>query len=886
MAVRGERTSALLAALSLAGDRATKTEVLVDHAWPHDPPPTARQSLANVVNRLRSSFGPDVIETDARGYRLGATVRSDRALFLTEVAEAENLVIRDADRALALVRRALRRWRGSPWVDVDRLELVAGDRAHLEMARIRAQRVEALGLHVVGSHDGAAVALDAALEHDPTDEVLWAALATSQAAAGHRPLALDTIARARRSLAESGLELGRGLQRLEDEVLAGAEPEARPQRSSASIPPVPSHLFGRSDLVTDLDRLVEERRLITLVGPGGVGKTTAALAVAHQASERRPVVLVDLSPVQDGRRCEDALAAAVGVAPSTNSAPLDAAIAHLAGEDTLVVIDNCEHVVDEASSMLAAVVAACPRVAVLATSRTVLGVADERVVRVGPLDSRAAVELFHDRAQDAGVTLPTTWAATVAALCARLDHLPLAIELAAKRTVALSPSEILDDLDDRFDLLRDPNATGRASSLRSTIEWSWEPLDDESKQAMIFLAAFASGAGIDALSVVLGRPRHDIVDQIQFLASRSLVQVQRSVDAPNRMVLFETVRAFVLEIAEPGMLRAAQDAHLRWVSLFVEAVVGRIGAHEPVLDPLDQLDREVHEMRAALDHAATDVALADTGLALAARLRNWWRGRDAAEEGVERLRTLLDTGAGDIRVRADAYAALATLLRLTGADESVIAEVLDAIRPLVDEVVDPAERNHLELRLLEAAFRVDDPDIAVRLRRLATAAQADGTSEDGMALHLLTAWTIANDPESAAAVAAETVEASRRSTIACQAHAVELVGLSALAVGRTETVAQTLEIALERFGETDQRLCSIHCCESVAWWLAAEGRVRDARALLAATEGVRRRHGRNRAGFEMQAIDGIRRTIGELPVADLGAEADATIGLARRLLRE
>ena len=884
-AVRGERTAAVLAALSLAGDRGTRTDALVDHAWPHDPPPTARQSLANVVNRLRSSFGSGVIDTDGHGYRLGSTVRSDRARFLAEVADAETLVDRDADRALALIRRALPRWRGSPWVDVDRPELVAGDRAHLERTRIRAQRVEALALHVVGNHDDAATALDAALDNDPTDEVLWAALAASLAATGRRPLALDTISRARRALAEKGLDLGRSLRRLEDELLAGAEPEVRPQRVSAPLPPVPSHLHGRSDLVAELDRLVEERRLTTLVGPGGVGKTTAALAVAHRASKRRPVVLVDLSPIRDGRRCEDALAAAVGVEPSTNSAPLHAAVAHLAGEDTLVVVDNCEHVLDAASSMLAAVVAGCPRVAVLATSRAVLGVADERVVPVEPLDPRAAVDLFHDRAEDAGVPLPTTsWAAAVAALCAHLDHLPLAIELAAKRTVALSPPEILDDLDARFALLRDPNATGRASSLRSTIEWSWEPLDHESRRTMVFLAAFASGAGIDALSVVLGHPRHEIVDRIQSLASRSLVRVQRPVHAPNRIGLLETVRAFVLDVADSGMLRAARDAHLRWVVSFVESVVGRIGGNEPVLDPLGRLDPEAHEVRAALDHAASDPELAATGLALAARLRTWWRGRDAAEEGVERLRTLLNIGAGDIRTRADASAALATLLRLTGANDAVIDEVLEDIRPLVDRVDDPAERNHLELRLLEAAFRVDDPDIAVRLRRLATAAQADGTSEDGMALHLLTAWTIANDPESAAAVAAETVEASRHSTIACQAHAVELVGLSALAVDRTETVADTLATALDRFDETDQRLCSIHCCESVAWWLTAEGRVDDASVLLAATEGVRRRHGRNRAGFEMQAIEGIRRSIGELPPADLDAEADATIALARRLL--
>jgi hypothetical protein len=223
-------------------------------------------------------------------------------------------------------------------------------------------------------------------------------------------------------------------------------------------------------------------------------------------------------------------------------------------------------------------------------------------------------------------------------------------------------------------------------------------------------------------------------------------------------------------------------------------------------------------------------------------------------------------------------------MRLVGDDDDAITAELDDVRPLLDEVDDPAVRNHLELRLLEAGYRADDPDIAVRLRRLADAARADGTTEDGMALHLLTAWTMTNNPPDAAAVAAETMTASATSTAACQAHALELLGLTSLADGRIGDARSQLTQALDAFDHIEQRLCSIHCCESIAWWTAAAGRIEAARELLASTEGVRQRHGRFRAGFEMPAIDGVRAVIGALPEPNWNADAEMTITAARALL--
>lgn len=893
--IRGERAITVVALLSIAGSAGVRTAELVDAAWPVPQPASARRSLANTVFRLRSQFGDAFVETTAGGYRLGQSVCSDRAVTLSAAAEigAEDLSALDpsaAGAALRSVDAAVRRWRGTPWIDVSIVDVEA-DRAQLAAARLALLRARAQLLEMLGRVDEAVATVEDVIALDPGQDHDWSALARTLAAAGRRADAVAGIGRARRSAARRGLEIGVDLVALEHSLLEGAsgvDPgvggtadggAAVHARGVASL----TSIVGRDETIDRLLELVEDRSIVTIVGPGGVGKTRLAQEVVARLPSRSPV-FVDLVPVRDGGFVVDAVLAALGADTDAATSRLDAAVASLAQRPRVVVLDNCEQVVDAVAALVPQLAARCGDTRFVATSRQPLGCRGEFMIELHPLDTEEdgpATDLFFERAAEAGVALDEVrWRSTVAELCRQLDGLPLAIELAARRSPMMSPAEMIEGLGDRFALLRRASGTDRHAALHTALAWSWDLLDEPDRAVLGRLAAFASGVDVDQLGAALQLDHWAALDAVERLRARSLVYVSKADGEPSRVHLLESVRVLATDkAADRGEWSACRAAHLEWVDEFTVRTVGPHGQDLDIADPLARLDREANEIRAAIERAEQG-AQASCALAMCARLINWWRGRDHAPYAIEQLERLLEMATADDVVAVEAMATLVLMRRIGGAHIDEVRDTIDATGRRLDRIADPRVRDRLELRFWEGAFDVDEPTIAERLDALIARAHERDEAVDSLAFHLLGAWCLANDPARSRLVA-ERGAAVSGSTLARQAHMCELDGLAALAAGDPAGARPILRDALRRFGDIGQRFCEVHGCESVAWWLAAIGE-RDASAtLLADTEGLRIAHRRHRSGFEEPAVHAAVELLGGRPEPNLDASLEATIVRAR-----
>jgi predicted ATPase/DNA-binding SARP family transcriptional activator len=577
--VAGDRPQALLAALAARDCRPVRPEDLIELVWGDDAPSNGLKSLQVLVSRARSACGADAIVRDGAGYRLGAAPAEVDSTRLTELVRAAATELdRDAGAAERLAREALALTAGlSGTADGDDgplAEVRRGAAADAATAQVIAARASSR----TGTHAAALPVLEAAQAQSPHDEPMLADLLRSEAAVSGPAMALERFERYRRDLRERlGTDPGELLQRTQRSLLALDRPVRRGVHYEAT------ELIGRDGDLAQLRALMASTRVVSIVGAGGLGKTRLAHALARDATQ--PVVhFVELAGVTEAEDVAVEVGSILGVRDSVSTrrtltaeqrADIRARIAQrLAQSPSLLVLDNCEHLVEAAAELTAFLVSASPDLRVLTTSRAPLAIAAERVYPLGELQNGDAAQLFRERAIAARPSVRLT-DQIVASIVSRLDGLPLAIELAAARVRAMSVEEIDRRLEDRFTLLRggDRSAPDRHQTLLAVIEWSWNLLDVGEQRALGRLALFHDGFTLEAAETVLG---DSAFDAVRGLVDQSLLSV-REAPAGVRYRMLETVREFGrMQLAGAGEEASARAAQRRWA-------VGYASAHQAAL---------------------------------------------------------------------------------------------------------------------------------------------------------------------------------------------------------------------------------------------------------------------------------------------------------------
>ncbi|GAA2120168.1 hypothetical protein GCM10009759_68780 [Kitasatospora saccharophila] len=657
VALGGARLRALLAALALRQGRPVPAELLADEVWADEPPQDAAAALQTLVGRLRRTVGRSEIGSGPAGYWL-ADPRTDVAEFQRRAADGAR-ALRDGDPAAAAdqLTAALALWRGPALADLPDRTAPA---ARLEAQREEARRHRLTAELALGRTAEVTAELAELCRDHPFDEQLQALRLRALRAAGRTAEALGHYEEVRRTLAEElGTDPGPELRALHRELLQG-EPAPAPAPAAPPAAPAPGNLrpgrtsfVGRDGELATVAEALTAGRLTTLTGPGGSGKTRLSVEAGRreQDAARWPggVWQVELAPLEDPAAVPDAVASALGLRETvlhTGGAvaeaieggrkdPVSRLVDHLGRRRVLLLIDNCEHVVQAAADLADRLLADCPGVTVLATSREPLGVPGESVLPVEPLPDPAALRLLAERGAAARPGFRTDQDPDACAeLCRRLDGLPLAIELAAARLRGLTPRQLADRLDSRFALLTAGSRTllPRQQTLRAVVDWSWDLLGTRERAVLRRLSVFAGGCTLEAAEQVVADGdlvrREEVADLLLSLVDKSLL-VAGLGDRPRYRML-ETIHEYaaerLAEAAEPGT-GDRHTAHYRELSR-----TAYLGLHGPgQLDELDRLDREQENVRAAL-RRAVDTGQEQEALALALSMAGYWMLRDYRDE--------------------------------------------------------------------------------------------------------------------------------------------------------------------------------------------------------------------------------------------------------------
>ncbi|MFJ2771405.1 BTAD domain-containing putative transcriptional regulator [Streptomyces sp. NPDC087300] len=669
------KVRALLADLLVHEGRPVSADRLIDDLWGDEPPGNPANALQSKVSQLRRAIGRDRVVRQAPGYRLRVDPGAVDAFgFRALVARARDE--RDPRRRSELLTEALDLWRGPAYADLADEEFVRAAADRLAEQRLAVLEEQAEARLDAGDHTLLTGELTDLVARHPLRERLRAVQLRALYLAGRQTEALASYAALRKQLSdELGLDPGPELTSLHESILR-QDPEldasaARPTPSAAAgvadptgeptAPPAAPHtnlptpltpLIGRDRPTTEVAQLLDTARLVTLTGPGGVGKTRLALEAAGRVG-RGGVWLVELAGVAGGSGVDAVAQVVAGVLGLRDDVPGGAVgtVPRLADalreRHALLVLDNCEQIVEEAAALAGALLRAAPGLRILATSQEPLGLTGESVFLVEPLPPADAVSLFAARAAASapGFTLTDPAdAAAVAEICRRLDGIPLALELAATRVRALGVRELAERLGDRFRLLSSGQrgAPARQQTLRAMIDWSWELLSAPERIVLRRLAVHHDGCTLDAAEAVCagdGVDRADVLDLVTRLVDRSLV-----VAAPGpagtapRYRLLESVAAYARDrLREMEDLGGARERHLRYYLDLAERAEPLLrGGEQSVW--LRRLDAESANLRAALAAGRQDGA----GVRLGVALVWWWLLRGRLSEGLRELSAVVE----------------------------------------------------------------------------------------------------------------------------------------------------------------------------------------------------------------------------------------------------
>lgn len=586
--LRGTKLRTLLAALTLHAGQPVSADRLIDVLWGDDPPAGASNALQAQVSKLRRVLADVALDARDGGYVLAIEPGWVDAEQFTELARAghEHLAGGHHQEAAGTLREALALWRGPALADFTFDEFAQAARTRLDEMRLTATEDRIEADLAMGRHEALAAELEGLVSEHPLREKLWAQLMVALYRSGRQSDSLRAYQRVRDVLAdELGLEPGPALRELEQQVLAhdatlGAPrpvPTATPARRLSNIHRELSTFVGRAADVAQIDLLLAERRLVTLTGPGGVGKTRLAIELAQLGHERWPdgTWMVELGPETGDRAVASALARTFGprLGQVTAETGFDWLTDGLAAAQLLVVFDNCEHVLGEAADAVTALVRTCPGVTVLATSREPLGVVGERVRVLQPLELDDAVQLFATRAADAAsdFVLDGASAQAVTTICRNVDRLPLAIELTAARTRAFSAQQLAELVDHRFGLVSG-GAGGRPprqQTMHAAVDWSFDLLFDDERRLLRRLSVFAGGFTLDSATAVCADdtlPADDVDVLLARLVDKSLVVTGGRTGPSARFRLLRPVAEYAAgRLVEAGEVVATRARHTQWL---------------------------------------------------------------------------------------------------------------------------------------------------------------------------------------------------------------------------------------------------------------------------------------------------------------------------------
>ncbi|BCL32501.1 BTAD domain-containing putative transcriptional regulator [Streptomyces aurantiacus] len=677
--VRGARLQTLVAVLALAAGREVARSDLLEALWDDDLPSAPDNALQALVSRLRRTLPGLAVESSPTGYRL--LVRRDDvdALRFESLVSAVGAARGDPERRAALLRDALALWRGPALAGLTTTGVVRAHATRLEELRRRAREERIDADLARGGAAGLVAELAGLVSEDPLRETSRVQLMRALHAAGRRTEALAVYEDARTQLVEAyGIDPSAELHQAYLDVLRGDRPPPKPRRT---VPgrrlPVPlTELVGREADVERIQELLGRARLVTVAGPGGVGKTRVALESARRIGESgtgHHVFLAELATVTDPVNVPRAILDATGAgeagllsAPgfeTVRGAVLRRLTGLLAEERALLVLDNCEHVVGAVSETATGLLAQCPDLRVLGTSRQPLGVSGERLHhlhglalprRTADAADSPAVRLFTDRATAVrpAFALDERTVEPVVAICRALDGQPLALELAAARLLSLSVGQIRDRLDDRFRLLGSEGATTdvRQRTLRAVMDWTWDLLDDAERTLARRLAVFVGRVDLTLIERVCageGLDAADLDPLLSALVAKSVVQTEETAEADGRIGyrMPETVRLYAAEqLAAAGDETALRLRHARTLLSIAESA-------EPKLRRIGQ-SAELAALTGLLDdfHAAlrwsVDAAPPELALRLVASLEWFWLLSGRRAESMEWTRRALAVPCG------------------------------------------------------------------------------------------------------------------------------------------------------------------------------------------------------------------------------------------------
>jgi predicted ATPase/DNA-binding SARP family transcriptional activator len=822
--LKGSRLRSLLGLLVLHAGEVVPADRVAEELWGDDRPTDEAAALQTQVSRLRAALragGIDgCIATRKPGYLLDVDPACvDAHRFAAACREGRALLdAGEPGAASDVLSKALALWRGDVLADLADEDLAPAEHARLHELRRLAVEDQVDADLAAGRHEELVGPLEGHVAAEPLRERRTGQLMLALYRAGRQADALRAYQATRERLAdELGIDPGAELRRLEAAILRqDAELDAPAARRpavawSGSVPrrriPTPlTRLLGRSDELAQVEAAIADHRLVTLVGPGGAGKTRLAVEVGHRVVEAFAdgAAMVELAAVEEPTAVVGAVARALGADEPRDAGTAAELLAELIDErELLLLLDNCEQVLDAVARVAMTLLGRCPGLSILATSRQGLGLPGEVALLIPPLERSAAVALFAERATAAatGFVLDGASGPAVDDVCARLDDMPLAIELAASRLRVFSARQLAERLHDRFRVVTGGGrgALPRQQTLRAVVDWSYDLLDEQERRVFERLSVLAAGCGIAAAESVCsgdGVVPADVAEIIGRLVDKSLV-VATALEDGVRFTMLQTLSEYGRErlAADPAEADGARRRLAAW--LLDQAKEGEVHIGETRLSFALRFGRELDNLRVGLAWAVEDEPA--MAVEIATRLMWFWFFNDAFVDGFRALSQGLAKQPDlpdDVHVRALNWGGLlAASVGEVELSERWGAEALERARRLGEPVLIGRTACFRAERLVERGLADEAAPLFAEARRC-----LEGVDDIGFAyldLREGIAATYAGDAAGAYERSLRALEGFRRiGDVGLLISSLQLVGECADACGRYDEASTALEEAL------------------------------------------------------------------------------------------